>query len=263
MLISYRTLHGLELHATDGAIGQVKDCYFSDDRWTTRYLVIETGQWLSSRRVLIAPVALKSPDWSSGRLPVELTKKQVKESPNVDTAEPVSRQQEAELHRYYAWPVYWGGAGYAGAGVAGTPLGGAWVPPMGAVGRADGGAEAADAALRKTGSDNEESGDPHLRSAEQVKGYAIEARDGSIGHVEDFVIDTSSWEIRFIVIDTRNWLPGRKVVVPVRAVKAVDWHERHVAVDLDRETIKESPEYDDSQPLSSDAEKQLSGYFRL
>ena len=61
--------------------------------------------------------------------------------------------------------------------------------------------------------EREEANDVHLRSANKVTGYRIGATDGDIGHVEDFIIDDETWEIRYMVVDTQNWWPGKKVLV--------------------------------------------------
>jgi sporulation protein YlmC with PRC-barrel domain len=104
-------------------------------------------------------------------------------------------------------------------------------------------------------------GDPHLRSSKQVIGYHIQARDGEIGHVEDFVVNDEMWTIHFVVVDTRNWWPGRKVLMAPTWIKQVDWAAGKVEVDLSRGTIEKSPQYDPSLPLDSQYEKELSDYY--
>jgi hypothetical protein len=116
---------------------------------------------------------------------------------------------------------YWGGA--AGGMIAGGP------PP----------AVAAPAAPRQ-----QPPGNPHLRSAETTLGYHLEATDGTIGHIEEFLVDERSWQIRYLVIDTRNWLPGRKVVVAPAWIESTDWVRRRLVVNLTRHAIKHSPPYD-------------------
>jgi uncharacterized protein YrrD len=59
-----KDLEGFAIRATDGTVGHVKDFYFDDKSWVVRYLVAETGSWLSSRKVLISPIAVDHPDWS-------------------------------------------------------------------------------------------------------------------------------------------------------------------------------------------------------
>ena len=116
MLRNVKDLRGFALSATDGVIGKVDDLYFDDEDWGIRYLVVNTGSWLSNRKVLISPIAVGHAGWMAKRLPVDLTRAPVEGSPDIDTRKPVSRQHEAEYFRYYGYPYYWGGAGLWGMG---------------------------------------------------------------------------------------------------------------------------------------------------
>src|SRR5262247_2160585 len=109
MLRSLEELHGYTIHATDGDIGTVYAFFFDDKTWAIRYLVVDTGNWLPDRQVLISPIALGQPDWEGQFFSVKLTTEQVRNSPDIDTDKPVSRQQETLLHTYYDWPTYWSG----------------------------------------------------------------------------------------------------------------------------------------------------------
>ena len=108
MLHSTKDLVGYGVGATDGAIGHVKDVYFDDGMWVVRYLVVDAGNWLSSRKVLISPIEIGDPDRKRRLLPASLTRQQVRNSPDVDTEKPVSRQHEFEYTAYYGYPDYWG-----------------------------------------------------------------------------------------------------------------------------------------------------------
>jgi hypothetical protein len=240
MLRSIKELHGYTVRATDGDIGTVHEFYFDDHTWTIRYLVVDTGGWLSGRPVLLSTLALGQPDWEERVFPVLLTREQVEHSPDIATHKPVSRQMEGDLHAYYGWSPYWRtsmstlGAGAAAVAhvISGTEEG------SGEPGR-----------------------DPHLRSTRQVSGYHIQASDGEIGHVEDFIAEDEAWVVRYIVVDTRNWLPGRKVLVAPAWIERVSWAERKVHVDLTRETIKHSPEFDPSAPVNREYELRLYDYY--
>ena len=221
-----RDLKSYAIGATDGDIGKVDDFYFDDGFWTIRYLVAETGSWLENRKVLISPFALTDVNSSEKRLNVTLTKKQVEKSPGIDTDKPVSRQHETSYFDYYGYPYYWVGD-YLWGPIAYPHL--------------------AEAALRreeKAEAKREAAYDSHLRSANRVTGYHINAIDGDIGHVEDFIIDGDTWEIRYMVVDTHNWWPGRKVLLAPQWNDRVSWDDSRVYVDLYRETIKNGPEYD-------------------
>jgi sporulation protein YlmC with PRC-barrel domain len=237
MLRSLKELLGYRIQATDGRIGDVKDFYFDDAAWTVRYVVVDTGNWMPGRLVLLAPRAVTDePDRSQRVLPVKLTQEQVQNSPLASTDRPVSRQHEEELHNYYGWPVYW--PELAPVGVAPD------IPPI-PISREQPRPE----------------GDPNLRSATEVTGYNLAASDGEIGHVEDFIVETGYWSIRYLVVDTRNWLPGKKVLMAPAWVAEVSWEEHAVHVELQRSQVKDSPEFDPSQPVNRDYEARLYDYY--
>jgi hypothetical protein len=236
-------LVGGTVRAKDGDLGRVKEFYFDDHKWTIRYMVVDTGRWLQGRQALISTVALKKPQWKSRVFPVNLTKEQVKNSPSIDTDKPVSRQHEAKLHNYYDWPIYWttGLEPYAGIGY---PVPTHLSPP--AKGKK---------ALP------ERPADPNLRSMRQVTGYYIQAIDGEIGHVHDFIVDDETWAIRYVVVNTQNWLPGKKVLVFPAWISRVSWDKSKVFVDLLRESVKNSPAFDPSKPVSRGYEERLFDHY--
>lgn len=246
MLRNVSTLHGYTIHATDGELGTVDQFFFDDEHWTVRYLVVNAGNWLTGRLVLISPISIKAIDWDTQKVAVNLTRQQVENSPDLDTDQPVSRQKEAELYKYYDYPAYWGGPGTWGAGIYPGLMGG-YEPIMPAV---------PDAA-KQTGDDTQTPGDPHLRSTREVSNYGIQASNGEIGHVDDFIIDDQSWTIRYLVIDTRNWWPGKKVLLAPQWIQTVDWSTASVVVNQTREAIKGEPEYDPSRPLTREDEVAL------
>lgn len=230
MLRTTRDLMHCTLRARDGDIGAVRDLYFDEIGWTVRYLVVSTGAWLSSRKVLISPEAVRAPDWTERQLPVDLTIEQIRTSPSVDTDRPVSRQHEAQMREHYRWPPYWGD----GAVFAGTTLSAAGPVPV------------------RVAVEAPRAGDPHLFSVNAVAGHHLAAADGEIGHVEDFLVDENDWAIRYVVIATRNWLPGRRVLVAPRWIDRIDWPERKMTTDLSRDAIRQSPPYDADRPIDPD-----------
>jgi hypothetical protein len=236
MLHRIKELTKYPLKAKDGEIGSIKEFYFTDQNWVIRYLVVDTGTWLPGKRVLVSPYAVAGEIGDS--IPLNLTRKQVETSPFPESDLPVSRQFERQYYAYYGWPMYWQGAYVWGA--TAVPLHGP-VEPV------------------EPPPDQE--GDPHLRSTDQVTGYHIQARDGEIGHVEDFIIDDTNWSIRYLLIDTVNWWPGKKVLLPPAWASDISWHQSKVHVDLDRQTIKEAPEYDPEQMLARDYEDRLHRHY--
>ena len=239
MLRSTRDLEHYSIGATDGDIGHVKDFYFDDDAWVVRYLVVDAGSWLVGRKVLISPISLGEPDWIQRTLPVTITRDQVRNSPDVNTEKPVSRQYENVYLGYYGYPNYWGGASMWGDGM---------YPYAMAPGYLAGGLtrpEQADEekAYRTAELDRRRNEDPHLRSCNEVVGYHLHASDGEIGHVEGFLLDDETWAIRYLVVNTSNWWMGHKVLIAPRWLTAVSWGEQTVSVDLDRDSVKNAPPY--------------------
>jgi uncharacterized protein YrrD len=243
MLRTAGELKGVTIEATDGDIGSVQDLYFDDQTWTVRYLVVDTGTWLPGRQVLISPFAFQVVPGAS-RLRTSLTKEQVCNSPSVQSDRPVDRQREIEFSQYYGYPYYWAGPyrwgelAYPALPVASQPI-------------------AVDREVEEMIAHERESADPHLRSARDVMGYYIQATDGDLGHVEDFLVDADTWAIRYIIVDTRNWLPGRKVLVSPEWIQRVSWEESKVYVDLSKRHIEAAPEFDPSIPLAREHEERL------
>jgi hypothetical protein len=247
MLRSSEGIYGYTILANDGPIGTVDDFYFDDRTWTIRYLVADVGTFLDDRRVLLSPEALGRPDWSSAALPVNLTKEQIERSPDVDQLMEVGSEREAELRSYYGWPAYWA----------------AWTAPGGTAAYWPASPEVTpQPAMERTHTVvTDRPRDPHLRSAKEVSGYKIEANDGTIGHVDHFVFDDEGWEVRYLVVKTRDFLPGKSVLISPEWVSAITWDDNHVSLDLTREQIKNAPEYDATAPVNREYEERLYDYY--
>jgi hypothetical protein len=242
MLRSVNELYNYVLSAKDGQIGRCKDLLFDDRWWTIRYMVADTGKWLPGRKVLISPISLGEPDWPSRLFSIRLTKQQIEGAPPLDSNAPVGRQHEISWNRHYGWSHYWDGVHTWG--IAGSP--GALYGEK----------------VKESEENDGNSGDDNLRSTIEVKGYRIQAVDDEIGHVEDFIVDDEKWTIRYMVVDTRNWLPGgEKVLVSPGWIAAISWAERRVSVDLTREQVKNSPEYDPSIPVNRTYETRLYDFY--
>lgn len=238
MLYKAKVLQGYKLGTMEGDVGTVKEFYFDDRHWTVRYLVVDTGDWLTDRQVLISPYAMVAVDEEEKNIATVLTKKQIEASPSLDTHKPISRQFEESYYGYYGWPMYW----------YGPYMWGPYHDPL----RYREGQEAIQ---------NENGWDAHLRSMQDVSGYHIQAKDGEIGHVEDFVIDDKTWAIRYLIVDTRNWWPGKQVLVSPKWIEEISWSESKVFVNLTRETIKQSPEYTETSLLTRDYEVGLYRHY--
>lgn len=239
MLYKVKTLQGYKLDSLDGEIGKSQEFYFDDQYWVIRYLVADSGNWLTGRRVLISPYALVAVNQEKQNIIVNLTKKQIGDSPSLENDKPVSRQFEEAYYGYYDWPMYWGGPNMWGNYPDIVPGREKW----------------------REYSEDEKPWNPHLRSTQAVSGYNIQSTDGEIGHVEDFVIDDATWAIRYLIINTQNWWPGKKVLVATQWIERVSWSESKIVVNLSRELIKQSPEFTDQSLLSRDYEAGLHGHY--
>lgn len=230
---SLKELLKFKVHAEDDLFGEISDFYFDDHDWNIRYFVVDTGGWLSGRKVLISPSAAGVPDWLEESIPISLNRVQIENSPPISADRPVSRQHEEAISLYYGWPRYWSAAGIPMPGLGGLPNNGPGLPLE---------------KMTREGVHIEENREdrlqhnPNLQSMIEVMGYSIAATNGEIGHVEDFLADMDTWQILKLVVNTRNWLPGKHVVIDLRDISEVSWENRRVSVSLSRENVAHSPE---------------------
>jgi uncharacterized protein YrrD len=212
---------GFSMHASDGEIGKVKEFYFDDRSWQIRYLIVETGSWLSGRKVLIPPVALLPSTREDGSFPVHLTMDQIRNSPDINTDKPFSRQQEVELFGFYPWQKYWDDGFHAEAFLSTPEL--------------------------PTDKLNHPIYDVHLRSTGKITGYHIHAADGNVGHVSDFIFDDQSWKLVYLVVNTRNWVGGKMVLIPVEDIREINWLSSLVHLNISIDKVKEARILDENE----------------
>ena len=237
-------LTGFTLSTRDGEIGKLSDCYFDDTSWTIRYLVVDTGGWLNDRKVLITPTVVEGIDPEQKTIVVNLSRAQVQNSPEIDTARPVSRQKEIELYEHYGWPfnsrrglTFYGGIGMTGMTETRMPF---------------------EESIAEQNQETEE--DPHLRSVADLKGNAIQALDGEFGNVEDSLID-EDWKIKFIVVDTGKWISGKKVLMAPRWIERISWEDSNLQVSIPIESIRNCPEYRDEEEVHEMYQQNLYHYY--
>lgn len=263
MLQVASALNGYAIEAEDGPLGTVSDLLFDDRTWAVRWLVVKAGTWLTGRKVLVHPQAIGPADHGRRELSVSLTKAQVKDSPDASQDRPVSQQMQNELYDYYRWDPAWGegmhggmyGAGAYGPGLFGGNVG-AIASPLSAAPYFGGGA------VRETerpGHASDE-GDPHLRSAAEVTGYHVQAADGNIGHVEDFLVATATWGVHYFVVNTSNWWVGQHVLISPQAVREVDWPDHSIRLDLARDQVKASPSWNPADEVTGEF-KEAQGHY--
>ena len=226
MLRSIKQHFGDKLGGYDSEIGHVKDFYFDDTHWAVRYVVVDTGSWIPGRLVLISPHAFDRFPQGGKVLPVNLTRRQIEESPAIGAHKPVSRQYEEEYYRYYGWPYYW--QGDAVWGISGLPILSKKSKPF----RGE--------ASTKSGA-KPEWVEAHLRSARDVIGYQIQTGGEIVGFVTDFMMDGRSWIICHLVVNTGNRFSGNKVLLSPGQVDRISWDESKIFVNVTKEAILEMP----------------------
>ena len=227
MLRSTRDLYGYKIHATDGEAGHLGQFYFDDHTWNVRFIVVNVGKWLHGRQVLISPAMITEVDDLGKTIHTALTTEQILNSAGTYTHKPVALQHPTNVSIYFGWPPYWG--------------------PSGSYVTVDSPSE----------------NDQYLRSSEVVGGYHIMAVNGEIGHIEDFILDDETWKIRYVVADTRNWWPGKRVLLATDWILWVSWAESNAYVNVPRERIISAPEFDSEQPLTRDFEMKLYTHYKL
>lgn len=238
MLRSIKEIQGYTILAADGPIGSLDEFFFDDQTWAIRYAVVNAGISLFGKKVLIVPSAFNQPDWKNQCLPVKLDKEQIQSSPEIDTDRPVSRQEEQRLHKFFGWMPYWDNTALGAVPSA--------MPSMVAV---------------EEPTEPKSENDAHLRSTKEVIGYRIQAKNGAIGHLDDFILEDRLWVIRYGVVDTRNWLSGKKVLMSKDWIQKISWEDQKLYMDLDRESIKDSPEYDPANAVNREYETRLYDYY--
>jgi|SRR5450830_380824 len=257
MLHSMKDFENCAISATDGQIGHVKNLYFDDQSWVIRYLVVNAGSWLSSRMVLISPISLEQPDWQERIFPVSISKEQVKNSPGIDTDKPISRQNEEQHLGYFGYPYYWGGTSIWGDGF--FPY--AMVPYYADYETDHASHERQVEAYSRNGPNHLGNDDPHLRNCKTVNGYQIEARDGKIGSISDFLVDEKTWAIRYLVIETSHWWSGHRVLIAPEWITEVHWLDKKVSVNLTLDSVKNAPSYDPKKEWSRQLDIQLYQHY--
>lgn len=240
MLRSLEELLGYKLWAKDGHMGKVHDFLFNDEDWRVRYMIVDTGPWIFGRQVLISLQALGQPVWASKSFPVDLIREQVKTSPDVDLAKPVSRQYEEKIYQHYRWPAYW----RMNTALPGYPT---LIPPP--------------AFARQEETDNENDEDSHLRSTKELIDYQVRAVEGEVGKVTDFIVEDEDWQLHYMLVDISKWLEeDKQILVALAWINDIDVSRDEIAIDLTQEAIKFSPPFDPDLAVNRQYEEVLYDY---
>ncbi len=243
MLRSLKALHHARIDASDGDLGTISRFLIDMDHWTVRYLVVETGSWWDGQEVLISPMSISRDAGPDGGIALALTRAQVRRSPAYDRTRPLTRGDETRLLEHYGHVPYWTGPflwGPLPAATAPTGLG-----------------EAGSRHQTETTVLETSTGDLGLADSAEVAGTHLQATDGEIGHVEDFLAEDTTWSIRYLVIDTSNWWIGKQVLISPDWIDRADWPTGKLHIGLDRASVKGAPEYDGVTPPPRETEAAL------
>ena len=224
MLYHLKKIYGIKLHASDGDLGKIRDFYYDDVSYAVRYAVAQTGSWLTEREVLLSPRGFGRLNLEDHVWTVELTQKQIADSPPLESHRPVSRQYEEAYHTYYSWPYYWGDDVIFSGGGYGTMI-------------------PATLENEETLAQRHQHDDPHLRSTQAVQGFKIEAMDGTIGHVSDFLMDSATWSMRFLLVESGPWYSGKEVLIPMDKITRIDHEASRVHIALTKADLEQTGEH--------------------
>ncbi len=242
-------LTGAKISASDGELGHVEELYFDDETWTVRYLVIDTAPLFFGKKVLISPFAVTNVDWKEGTVELDLTQQQMKESPEINTTLPVSREKELMLSKHYGWPPYWAGDGLWGFGA--DPANTMMIMKKIEKERQE-----------KTEAENLEPGENHLRSSKEVSAYSVQAGDEEVGSVADFAVDEQTWKIRYVLVKTGTLFNQDTTAIASEWIESVNWRNASISVRIDPELIRSAPEIIPPDPIKEEYEKKLHDHYR-
>jgi hypothetical protein len=106
-LRSAREVTGYSIRGTDDSVGSAADFLIDEEGWVIRYLVVDTGGWLSGRKVLIAPPWVSEVSWATQEVQVTLTRAEIEASPEYTPDMALDRAYEEQLHGHYGRRAYW------------------------------------------------------------------------------------------------------------------------------------------------------------
>jgi len=235
MLYSAKETDQYTICSKDGTIGKIKELLFDDRKWNVRYMVADTGNWLPGRKVLVSPEFMLELSHEKQCIDVDLVKKQIKDSPPLTSDVPVDRQRDKEFWSFFSLPE--------------SPL---TKIPADSVDQ-----EKLDRRDFEDRREEEHSWDRHLRSTLAATGITIEALDGEVGKIEDFIIDDQNWDIRYLVVKTSGWWPGHRILVAPPWISKLSWGSSKIFIDINREPFKTLEEFESIETLTRDYEIRL------
>lgn len=244
MLRSLRDLEKFTLRAEDGEIGNIVDFIVDDFNWEVRYMVVNIGD----RNVVISSQTIGIPNLENQFLPAQVSRALITNSPEIDLDEPLTRKRELELSDYYSWPRYW-----ESDDIPNTLPGDLTAIPLIEMELEK------EPLIPETGAAGEE--EFHLRRAGELYGYSIKARNGGAGKLVDFIAQDENWDLHYLVVNTGGILPGKNVLMSPQWVQNVSLDRSEILVDLDKDTIHNSPELTSAAGVSPEFWVNIDKYY--
>lgn len=239
MIHNERFIEGYTIHATDGELGKVDAFLFDDEKWTVRYLVVDTRKWLFGRKVLISPISIENIHHEEEYISVNLTKEQVKNSPDIDTEQPVSRAQESRMNRFFGWGSYWEEPGIWGPSVYPSEL-----------------------AQQEVFEMNEETEESRVRKTSELIGYEVSDRDEEeAGQVDSFLIDDQTWKVQYVLVSFEDHEEEIVLPLPAKRITDVSWPETKIHIAASKDTFPNVPTYHPDQIIDEELERQIEDGF--
>lgn len=231
MLRRLKNLEGFKIHGKDGDLGKAKDFYFDQHLFVLRYVLVDTGSWLKDEKTLISTEAFEKINYSAKEILVNLDSAALEEAPVLDKNKPVSKVMEEKVAKHFDWPIYWSSPHPSD------------VPSIQAGNMMREKLFNFENLTDEEKQEAEEEIESNLRSLNEVRGYHIQAEDKEFGHLEDLFVDEENWIIRYLLIDTRNILPGKNVLIAPEWLQNISWDQQKIFVSKTKEEIKNAPEY--------------------
>jgi hypothetical protein len=237
MLASLTELRSYYIKGTDGEIGRLDDLCFRENEWIVRYVVVDMEDL--DREALLLAAYLGPGDRRTHSIVADVRREQVESTPPLDRAEPLTRQDEQELHDLYGWPVYWWQEEHDI-----TPVGSLW-----------------DETLEPSeNADEQELEGPQLQYVGELMAvYGVQSEDGEVGMFQDVIVDDESWNIPYIVIHLQP--EGQRVLLASDYIQTIDLEARRIHIAVARDAIVNSPVIASEEPITPELLRSLREYY--
>ncbi len=241
MLLKTTELKEYIIELFDDIRGTIFEMYFNDLYWNIEYLLVTSDNLEKGKIVLISQLAFGSPENKTRMIPISAN------------AGSIKRKEESTVHKNNE------------VSKSIDPIQFIELPEksLSVTSKSEGETKDLIITLLKDKKSLYFPSAKHLRSHNEVLGYNIQVKDGDlIGHVDNFIVEGNTWQLKYLLVDTCNWLTaGKKILLSPAWIERINWSGNLVSIDLSRDSILKSPTYDPSKPLDDRLEMQLYKYY--